>query len=649
MSPIENIQNKLLAKHGYANIAPLWNEYGKLCGKWCYQMGGIFHVVDGYLDEEKRGRTLPSGSVLLRLCEDGYHICTASQKDKSSLYSIKDSTFFIVYENNGYNELSYLSNNDVDDSLSFEYLNTQTYIALLFHKKDVDKGVISTFVDRYETEIKLDCIVSKYKDIFHEDVFTYFYKNLVVVYDGETTFIYNNNFDIVYERCSYLRIWEVEDKVYLLFLSDKVVYELDNGKEISLSSQNSCDWYYAWAYKNYIILYNQNYYQIERRDTSYYDDEYDWAYDDEPVEVPVRNTKGHIFNSSFNLLREFNALGEITELKDIGNAVIMKTTSPNTSNDVDSYFNISLPNITRHNDKTNEDFSVPDISLRLLECSDVLEELYVVKTRVSSSDTIDLRTDTKKNFWAEKCGVYMKSHSNKEEYVKIVDCKYDYIIALPLNNDENVYYAGINGKGKYGVFDLYINHAIKLKEIPYIEGASSLKIVNNGNFIQFSDKIGNVGVIRDGKTILEPLYKELTIYVKCKSFFDSNDYDEKRLEFMFVVSDGKSYGICSPKGKLVLPIEYSLIDVDEELLVILEHNDSDIIEVGYYDEQSESFKHEEAQKEDGLVRINDDYVWDGRFRYLHYDGHLEWTDQELRDSADIAYEGNSRLYLGLED
>lgn len=647
MSPIEYIQNKLLAKHGYVNIAPLWNEYGKLCGKWCYQMEGIFHVIDGYLDEEKRGRTLPSGNVLLRLCEDGYHICTASQKDKSSLYSIKNTKFFIVYENNEYNELSYLRNNDVDDSLSFEYLNTQTYMALLFHQKDVDKGIISTFVDRYETEIKLDCIVSKYKDIFHEDVFTYFYKNLVVVYDGETTFVYNNNFDIVYERDSYLRIWEVEDKVYLLFLSDKVVYELDNGKEITLSLQDSCDWYYAWAYKNYIIFYDQNYYQIERRSTSYYDDEDDWGYD-EPVEVPVRNTTGHIFNSSFNLLREFNVLGEIVELKDIGNAVIMKTTSPSTSNDVDSFFNINLPNITRHNDKTNEDFSVPDISFRLLECSDSLEELYVVKTRVASSDTIDLRTDTKKVFWADKCGVYLKSHYDKEEYVKIIDCKYDYIVALPLNNDENVYYAGINEEGKYGVFDLYINHAIKLKDLPYIKGASSLKIVNNSNFIQFRDKIGNVGVIRDGKTILEPLYKEVTIYVERKYSFIPND-DEKKLEFLFVVSDGKSYGICSPKGKLVLPIEYSLIDVDEELLVILEHNDSDIIEVGYYDEESESFKHDEAKIEDGVVRINDDYVWDGRFRYLNDDGHLGRTDQELRDAADIAYEGYSRLYLGLED
>ena len=26
-----------------------------------------------------------------------------------------------------------------------------------------------------------------------------------------------------------------------------------------------------------------------------------------------------------------------------------------------------------------------------------------------------------------------------------------------------------------------------------------------------------------------------------------------------------------------------------------------------------------------------------------------WTDKELRDAADIAYEGYSRLYLGLED
>lgn len=622
MSPIEYIQNKLLANHGYYNIAPLWNKYGKLCDRWCYQKDGVFHVVDGYLDEDKRGRTLPSGDVLLRLCEDGYHICTVSQKDKGSLYPIKDSKFFFVYENNEYNELSYLRNNDVDESLSFEYLDTQTYMSLLFHKKDVDKGIISTFVDRNDSEIKLDCIVSKHKDIFHEDVFTYFYGNLIVVYDGETTFVYNNNFDVVYERDSELRIWEVEDKVYLLFLSDKVIYELDNDKEITLRLQDCCDWHYAWAYKNYIILYKQIFYQIERRSSCYYDDEDDWGYDNEPEEVSVRNTIGHIFDSSFNLLREFNVLGEIVELKDIGNAVIMKTTSPSTSNDVDSFYNINLPNITRHNAKTGEDFSIPDISFRLLECSNWLGELYVVKTRIASSDTIDLRTDTKNDFWADKCGVYMKSHHGKEEYEKIIDCKYDHIIALPLNNDANVYYAGFNGKDEYGVFDLYINHEIHLKELPYIKEASSLKIVNNSNFIQFKDKIGNVGVIRDGFTLLEPLYKEVKIYVEHNNSFISND-DEKLLNFLFVVSDGNSYGICSPKGKLVLPIEYSFIDVDEDLFVVLRHNDSDTIEVGYYDEESESFKHDEAKMEDGVIHINNDYVWDGRFRYLNNGEHSE--------------------------
>jgi len=177
MSQTEPIQ-KLLTKHGYDNFAPLWNEKGNLCNKWCYQMEGTFHVIDGYLHEEKRGRTLPSGIVLLRLCEDGYHICTASHKDKSSLYPIKGSKFFIVYENNEYNELYHLEVYFSDDSLSFEYLDTQKYMALQFHKK-VNNGIISTFVDKYTRELKLDYIVSKRKDIIHEGVFTYFYKNFV--------------------------------------------------------------------------------------------------------------------------------------------------------------------------------------------------------------------------------------------------------------------------------------------------------------------------------------------------------------------------------------------------------------------------------------------------------------------------------------
>ena len=54
---------------------------------------------------------------------------------------------------------------------------------------------------------------------------------------------------------------------------------------------------------------------------------------------------------------------------------------------------------------------------------------------------------------------------------------------------------------------------------------------------------------------------------------------------------------------------------------------------------------------DGVVLLDDDgnYVWDGGFRYLKEDDYSGWTNQELRDAADIAYEGYSRLELGLED
>lgn len=648
MSAIETIQSKLLAKHGYYNLAPLWSKYDKLCGKWCYQKKGVFHVIDSYLSEEERGRTLPFGFVLLSLREDGYHICNSSQKDKSSLYPIKDAKYFIVYDNNEYNELTYLHSSDIDEKFSFEFIETQNYLALLFHKFDLDKGIISTLIDRWENEIRLDCIVSKNKDILHEDVFTYFHERFIVVNDGVTTYVYDSNFNIKYKRDDYLRIWECRENVYLLFLHDKVVYELINEKEIKLSLQNSCDWYHAWAYQNYVILYGLNYYSVESR-SSYYDDDDDWGYDEEPFDAPVRNTSGHIFDSSFNLLREFNTLGEIVEIKEIGNSIVMKTTSITTNtNDVDAYYNIKLPNITQYNSKTNEHFSVPDISFRLLECPDRLEELYVVKTRVASSDNINLGKDTNEDFCSEKCGVYCKTRSGKDEYEKIIECKYDYILGMSLRNDDNIYYAGINGKGDYGKFDLYVNHEILLSELPFIKGGSSLKVVSNSQFIQFRDQKGNIGVIRDGSVVLKPLYKDITIYVKKHSSFISNNYNEN-LEYLFVVSNGESYGICSPKGNLVLPIEYSMIDIDDDLLVILEHNDGRTLEVGYYDEETETMKHEEAEMEDGVVKLCDDYVWDGCFRYLNEDEHSEWTDQELRDAADSTYEGYSRTYLGIED
>lgn len=51
---------------------------------------------------------------------------------------------------------------------------------------------------------------------------------------------------------------------------------------------------------------------------------------------------------------------------------------------------------------------------------------------------------------------------------------------------------------------------------------------------------------------------------------------------------------------------------------------------------------------DVRIEVEGDYVWDGRFIHLKENDYSGWTNQELRDAEDIAYEGHGRLELGLE-
>lgn len=624
MKSIEYFQKQLLSKYGYCDIANLWNVKDELCNKFCYHKDDIFYVLDENLVEDKRGKTLPTGTVLLRLSQDGYHICTP-QNNNRNLYSIKDTKFFVIYENNECHELAYLKYNNKKEDLSFELIDTQTYMALLFHKKTVNNGIISTFVDKNYDEIRLDCIIAKHNNVIHEDVFTYFYEDLIVVYDGEKTIVYNCNFDIIYQRDCFLEIWEVEHKVYLLFLFDRIIYELDNKKEIKFSLQKNCKWYYAWAYKKLVILYDKKYYELERR--SYYDDENDWGYD-EQVEVPIRNTVGHVFDASFNLIREFNVLGEITSLKTIGDIEVMKVKSSSVEDDdTISYYNIYGSNIIKHNAKTGEDFSIPEISYIYMFD---YHNLFIVKKRVFASDLVDFSEGIEAHYIGQKCGVYYRRDRQNNEYEKIIDCKYDAIISLALKDDSNVYYAGVIMESNDKKMDLYINHKILLQGLSYKKGCS-IMLINNDHFIQIIDSDGMMGIIRNGEFIIKPLYKRVEPFVCYEKYYLGN-IDTVSLKYLFVVFDGRSYGICSAKGKLILPIEYSLIDIDENLCVILEHDDS-TIEIGKYDEKTETFYHEKAKVEDGIVYINDDYVWDGTFRYLRSENPTEcWTDEDTWDA-----------------
>jgi hypothetical protein len=370
-------------------------------------------------------------------------------------------------------------------------------------------------------------------------------------------------------------------------------------------------------FKDILICYDEDHFPVQRVQRTYcYDDDSDWDDDYyEPEETPVRNTYGHVFDSSFKLLREFNLLGEISELKEIGDDIVIKANSMNIDDSyTDAYYNVKGPNVTKHIEKTNEDFSVPDITFRNMPG---YEDLFIVKTKVSSYDYIDFSHGTGAQYIIEKCGVYRKYGWDEDKYGKIIDCKYDYIISLSLNNDSNIYYVGLTGRDNDYIYDLYINHQIFLQNIPYEKGAS-IKLVGKKNFIRFENREGSFGIIRDGKIIVEPVYKDVKACVQRNRF----DFEEKeKMEYLFVVSDGESYGICSPLGKLILPCDYSMIDMDDDLCIVLERKDDGEYEVGYYDSEKDIICHEAAEMKDGVVLLDDegDYIWAGIFRYTKED------------------------------
>ena len=123
----------------------------------------------------------------------------------------------------------------------------------------------------------------------------------------------------------------------------------------------------------------------------------------------------------FKLLREFNVLGEISEIKEIGDDIVIKANSLNIDDSyTDAYYNVKGPNVTKHIEKVNEDFSIPDITFRNMPG---YEDLFIVKTKVSSSDYIDFSHGKGAQYIIEKCGVYRKYGLYEEKYGKIIDCE----------------------------------------------------------------------------------------------------------------------------------------------------------------------------------------------------------------------------------
>ena len=607
---LAKVQQGILEELGYKNLAPLSVDYDRI---WFYIKEEKFHTVD----DSEGGHTYRRwthlyGDILLCLNDNGYHLCEPSTEKGPKKYKVEDGEYYFLWENDEYTELSYMLPIGYCKD-EFEFIKEENYVAIKYHKKKEYGNSFMSEEERLSERPRKDVIISRSNDIYHIGVFMYFYKDKIVVENEDEVIIYNSDFEVLYESYNNFEIWETNATTYMIFPYEATVIDLTDLKKIKLKSNCDQKWCFAKTFKNIFICYNEKHFPIQRD----YFDEDDWG--NEP-ETPVRNTYGHVFDSSFTLLREFNVIGEIKGAKEIGDVIAINVKSSSVKDyDTDSFYNVKAPNVTRHIEKTDEDFSIPDISFRRMAG---YEDLFVVKTKVPSSDIIDFSQGSNVQYIVDKCGVYRRFGWKDEKFEKIIDLKYSHIVTLPLTNDENIYYAGIVKQGEDYTYDLYINHEIVLQNIPFIK-EKSLKVSANKWFIKFSNREGKIGIIREGTVILKPNYEDVRICIQ-RDWHSSQD--EMELECLFVVSNGEAYGICSSKGLLILPLDYSMIDVDEDLCIVLKKIDDGDFEVGWYDKEKNIICRETAEMKDGMIQLDNegDYVWDGCFRYLQENEYSEW-------------------------
>ena len=662
MTDFEAFKSKLLEKLGY-DVIPFEGDY---VPKYVLIKDDTFHFMDSDANDSSRELDDVRGNVLIRKDTYGFHYCPSKNEQGEPIqYHMRQyhPEYFILWEDNEYQDLMYLYEYHLCDGDTFEYSTTDHYLAIKFHKED--NSMLR------EDNPFLDAIISQEKDVFHIGVHTFFIENRIIVADKDKyVTIYDEELNVLYESGGNFAIWPNDSKTYVIFPCHGVVYDLIGNKEIHLPQDEDCYWNSVLTYKDIFIVYKIQRYEVE--DDSYYDDDGNyWSSDYNEEDIPIRNSIGHIFNSSFKLLRRFNVLGEVKRLKEIGDTIVMIANSSSVDNDnidTEAYYNVKAPDSTRHIEKTDEDFSIPDISFRDMTAYED-HNLVIVKTRVPSADFIDFTEGSKSRYFVEKCGIYRCVNWRDGKYEKVIECKYDYIKPLPLENDYNVYYAGVIGRGNDNKFDLYVNNKIMLHGMPFKRG-HAVKQINDATFIQVTNSEGKTGIIRNGKFIIEPIYKDIRAFVQQKSEYDpENNGTIVTTNYLFAVSNDELYGICSPLGKLILPMKYTTIDIDNEFCIVLvrdydEELDDDtderteemleyggIYENGYYDEEKGIINISKAVFKEGEVLLDKegDYVWDGQFRYKKED-YNPWSRENYsyEDSLDDALGGEWEALVNIE-
>ena len=394
MTAFEYFQNKLLKKLGY-DVAPFEGDYDS---KFVSLEDGKFHFMDDDAEDSYRELDNIKGDILLRLDNDGYHVCRfISEEGEPVKYTPKLYKYFILRRDNRYTELEYLDDMNLSDSDTFEVVETKKYIAIKYSKKWMDEQ------KRLKEKPLLNSIIVKEKDIAHLGVFSYCYEDKILVYgiksDDEENeeeiglIVYDRDFNALYKRTfssadsENFEIWEFEGKPRLIFPHSGSVYDLSESKEIGLYGNERKWWQYAKAFKNILLFYTETPFVIEPEGGG------------KSFKTPVKSTEGQVFDSNYKLLRDFKIVGEIEAIKKIDDTIVIKGLSITKDNrSISRYYNVRGANIMYHKDDSDETCSESDMTFIDMNMGD----LYIVQTRVNTSDVIDFGNNSGSNFHTKK-------------------------------------------------------------------------------------------------------------------------------------------------------------------------------------------------------------------------------------------------------
>lgn len=655
---IANAAKHLLEKNGIYSFGMLLTEDDKELG-CCYQKEGAFVFVNDRGEETKRPLMDESerwlydlGLVRFKLLqynenEMTYLICNPSCENYSSVYYKEwGNKYYIICPNNICLPINM-------ESGIFEYIDKSQYILLTYHQTDEIRNT-DLYDGKCHEFYQLDIFFNKRtNEIWECNGFIEYKKYVIINGWAPCTIVYDDSMAVVYKRKEDAVFCRLGKFAYLIFGSSEIVYNIDTKVEKTIGDFDKYDNYEV--YFDYLIKYRITHYAKEE---IIQEDERDGQYEEWIPEHDV--TDAIIYNSNLEIVRELHMPGVYNEIVRKDNKVLIKCCVEGKYFSK-YYYDVDRPEYIKHDNITRKTYSVADIVEKQITDDIIIEEVLNSSKAndYASLSSEQIEFDDEDEMF--ECRIIIRKEN---EWGLLNDDVYSSITSQCFKHRGEAlcptYLLAIRNRKRHE-YDLFVN-GIKLVD----KGKYSnehIQVCKEGHRIIFSNN-DQFGIIGDGKILVPSIYDSIEYY---------HDYEDSMS--LYVIQDGNTFGIIDNDGYILLKCEYAMIkcyyDWYGNLYILISDDNNNyswaccdkgsihIDGIAVPDENSIIRPSWVAREGDGdeevIVQVNYNIQTgefgedEERFRYSKEGDYSGWTDQELRDAADIAYEGHSRLELGLED